>query len=105
MPCVLQYNVFCYSPSRGNIFQLFLSAVILFIFSSYSTALLLSGNARRAILPNGPSVSLQGAVRNTNSADAVCGEDKAGSVVKGGKEGALIQAIDAALVTWSNRTL
>lgn len=53
----------------------------------------------------GTSVSLQGAVRNTNSADAVCGEDKAGGVVKGGKEGALIQAIDAALVTWSNRTL
>lgn len=53
----------------------------------------------------GTSVSLQGAVRNTNSDDAVCGEDKAGGVVKGGEEGALIQAIDAVLVTRLNRTL
>lgn len=100
MLCVLQYNAFCYSSSRGNIFQLLLSAVILFIFSSCSIAILLSGNVRHAILANKDKHVTSGCCEKYKlTADAVFREDKVSGVVKDGKKGALIQTIGAVLFT------
>jgi len=94
LPCVLQY--YCYSSSRGNIFQLLLSAVILFIFSSYSKVVLLSGNTRHAIKANRNKRVTSGWCQKYKFiANAVCREDKVGGVVKDGEESAVIRTTSA----------
>lgn len=74
---VLLYNIFCYPASTGNIFQLLLSAVILFTFSSYCTVTLLSENARHTVLANGDkSVLSMGSEKHKVTAGTVWGGTK-----------------------------